>query len=252
MIRPSRRSIRSRNADSPKGRPVRSCCRHTSSSAAASGSSRYRRQSATRSSKGATRTTPSSWPATWAGALDQGHRQGIRHNFARTGLSSPRPRNGRTRAQAIPDRRGNRPRERMSVGAGSHAGSRGARRPEPHLSPNGPCRQPAPVTPPRQPRPRIWYGVPEIPRNSRNSNRLFSCPVRPGRAPGGERSTPGTLICIMRAAPDVPDLDVPLTRMSPDVPLRRNKRRGGSGNRSSWPRLLCVLPFVVRPPTVST
>jgi len=34
--------------------------------------------------------------------------------------------------------------------------------------------------------------------------------------------------------------------------LRRKKRRGGSGNRSSWPRLPCLLPFVGRPPTVST
>jgi len=72
---------------SPKGRPVRLCCRHTSSSAPSRGSSRYWRPSATRPRKGATRTTPSSWPATWAAALDQGHRLGIRHNFARTRLS---------------------------------------------------------------------------------------------------------------------------------------------------------------------
>ena len=53
----------------------------TSSSAASNGSNRYSCQSLTRSSKGATRTTPSSVRATWAAALDQVHRQGIRHNW---------------------------------------------------------------------------------------------------------------------------------------------------------------------------
>jgi len=33
---------------------------------------------------------------------------------------------------------------------------------------------------------------------------------------------------------------------------RRKKRRGGSGNRPSWPQLPCVPLFVGRPPTVST
>jgi hypothetical protein len=96
-IRPSLRSIRARKADSPRGRPVRSCRRSNSTSSAESASVRNARQSLTRSSRGLTRATPSSLPAIWAAALDHRHRHGARHNLARTGFNR-----GRTLVFAAP------------------------------------------------------------------------------------------------------------------------------------------------------
>jgi hypothetical protein len=88
MTRPSLLSILLRNAKLPNGRPVRSCPRNKFASSMLNPDARYDRQSSTRASRGSTSTNRSLRPSICAAALDHRHRQGARHNFARTGFNS--------------------------------------------------------------------------------------------------------------------------------------------------------------------